>query len=80
MVGNLSQFKFLTSNVGKLRLLYECNPMSFIVEKAAGKSVAGLKGRLLDIVPTKIHQREPIYLGSVQDVEEIEAIMKKHGQ
>lgn len=64
---------------GKLRLLYECNPMSFIIEKAGGKAIAGLKGRVLEIVPSKIHQREPIYLGSIHDVEEIESIMKKHG-
>ncbi|KAG2378287.1 hypothetical protein C9374_008430 [Naegleria lovaniensis] len=64
---------------GKLRLLYECNPMSYIIEKAGGKSIAGLKGCMLDIVPTKIHQREPIYLGSTTDVEEVEQIMKRHG-
>ncbi|KAL9654646.1 hypothetical protein ABK040_006708 [Willaertia magna] len=65
---------------GKLRLLYECNPMSFIMEKAGGRAIAGLKGRVLDVEPTKIHQREPIYLGSPDDVTEIEEIMKKHGQ
>lgn len=48
---------------GKLRLLYECAPMSFIVEQAGGKGVDG-KGRVLDILPTKVHQRVPLFIGS----------------
>lgn len=55
---------------GKLRLLYECNPMSFIVEKAGGKSTTGSE-RILDIIPKKIHQRVPIYLGSPEDIDEL---------
>ncbi|OWY20981.1 class 1 fructose-bisphosphatase [Sphingobacteriales bacterium UPWRP_1] len=48
---------------GKLRLLFECNPLSFIVETAGGKATNG-KERILDLVPEKLHQRTPIYIGS----------------
>eukprot|EP00744_Colponema_vietnamica_P001748 GILI01002861.1.p1 GENE.GILI01002861.1~~GILI01002861.1.p1 ORF type:complete len:362 (-),score=105.24 GILI01002861.1:1015-2016(-) len=58
---------------GKLRLLYECYPMAFIVEQAGGKCISRAGERLLDIVPSSIHQRSPIILGSPQDVEEVEA-------
>lgn len=50
---------------GKLRLLYECNPMSFIVEQAGGKATNGFMN-ILDIVPHELHQRTPIYIGSEQ--------------
>lgn len=60
---------------GKLRLMYECNPMAFIVEQAGGKASAG-KIDILDIVPTKIHERAPIYLGSKLDVEEAISYIK----
>ena len=52
---------------GKLRLLYECSPMAFLAEQAGGAATDG-KGRILEIVPTKLHQRTPIFIGSVQDV------------
>ncbi|NP_001040381.1 fructose-1,6-bisphosphatase 1 isoform X1 [Bombyx mandarina] len=55
---------------GKLRLLYECNPMSFIVTEAGGLATNG-KVPILDIVPSSIHQRVPCYLGSKKDVEEL---------
>ncbi|MCQ6513275.1 fructose-bisphosphatase class I, partial [Vibrio parahaemolyticus] len=50
------------SKNGKLRLLYECAPMSFIVEQAGGKGSDGHQ-RILDIMPTEIHQRVPLYIG-----------------
>jgi fructose-1,6-bisphosphatase I len=53
---------------GKLRLLYECNPLAFICEQAGGASFDG-KTRTLDIVPNELHQRTPIYIGSKDDVE-----------
>jgi fructose-1,6-bisphosphatase I len=62
---------------GKLRLLYECNPMAFVVEEAGGMATDG-KQRILDIVPTSIHQREPIFIGSKDDVEEVMAYIAKH--
>ncbi|XP_022950704.1 fructose-1,6-bisphosphatase, chloroplastic-like [Cucurbita moschata] len=59
------------SKNGKLRLLYECAPMSFIVEQAGGKGSDGHQ-RILDIQPTEIHQRVPLYIGSVEEVEKVE--------
>ncbi|GAB2300652.1 Fructose-1,6-bisphosphatase 1, chloroplastic [Dionaea muscipula] len=59
------------SKNGKLRLLYECAPMSFIVEQAGGKGSDGHK-RILDIEPTEIHQRVPLYIGSLEEVEKLE--------
>jgi fructose-1,6-bisphosphatase I len=53
---------------GKLRLMYECNPMAFIQEQAAGKATDGTQ-RILDITPTQLHQRTPVYIGSTQLVE-----------
>ncbi|XP_021750548.1 fructose-1,6-bisphosphatase, chloroplastic [Chenopodium quinoa] len=59
------------SKNGKLRLLYECAPMSFIVEQAGGKGSDG-HNRILDIQPTEIHQRVPLYIGSLDEVEKLE--------
>jgi len=59
------------SKHGKLRLLYECFPMSFIVEQAGGRATTGLES-VLDIIPENIHQRCGIFLGSKEDVQEIE--------
>ncbi|XP_076894280.1 fructose-1,6-bisphosphatase, cytosolic isoform X2 [Bidens hawaiensis] len=58
---------------GKLRVLYEVFPMSFLMEQAGGQSFTG-KERALDLVPKKIHERSPIFLGSYDDVEEIKAL------
>jgi fructose-1,6-bisphosphatase I len=52
---------------GKLRLLYEANPMAFIFEQAGGAATDGER-RILDIVPEKLHQRTPLVLGSREDV------------
>ncbi len=52
---------------GKLRLLYECNPMAFIIEQAGGIASNGIK-RILDIQPRGLHQREPLVLGSTNMV------------
>lgn len=59
------------AKAGRLRLLYEANPISFIVEQAGGKSTTGRK-RILDIQPTDIHQRVPVILGSKIEVSLIE--------
>ena len=53
---------------GKLRLLYEANPMSLIVERAGGKSTDA-RAPILDIQPTKLHQRVPVVLGSANEVD-----------
>lgn len=58
------------SKPGKLRLLYEANPMSFIVEQAGGLSSTG-RERVMDIAPVDIHQRVPVILGSRHEVERI---------
>lgn len=57
---------------GKLRLMYECNPFAFIIEIAGGKATDG-KQRILDIVPTAIHQRTPFFVGSREMMEELES-------
>ncbi|XP_077238837.1 high cyclic electron flow 1 [Tasmannia lanceolata] len=59
------------SKNGKLRLLYECAPMSYLVEQAGGKGSDGL-GRILDIQPEEIHQRVPLFIGSLEEVEKLE--------
>jgi fructose-1,6-bisphosphatase I len=52
---------------GKLRLLYEANPLAFIVEQAGGAASNGHQ-RILDILPLELHQRTPLYIGSKSDV------------
>jgi fructose-1,6-bisphosphatase I len=52
---------------GKLRLMYEANPLSFIVEQAGGRATNG-KMRILEIGPTSLHQRTPLFIGSEEDV------------
>lgn len=54
---------------GKLRLLYEVNPMATILEAAGGKAITAPGASPLDIIPTTIHQRAPIYLGCARDVD-----------
>ena len=64
---------------GKLRLMYECNPFAYIVEKAGGQATDGL-GRILDIIPTNVHQRTPFFIGSqlmMQELEEVSAAAKQ---
>jgi fructose-1,6-bisphosphatase I len=56
------------SKPGKLRLMYEANPMAMIVEQAGGAATDG-KGRILDIQPHALHQRVPVFLGSKNEVE-----------
>jgi fructose-1,6-bisphosphatase I len=59
---------------GKLRLLYEANPLAFIAEQAGGLAIAG-KGRVLDIQPKGIHQRTPFVVGSRKEVEALQKIL-----
>jgi fructose-1,6-bisphosphatase I len=56
---------------GKLRLLYECNPMAFLAEQAGGAAINGTE-IILDIEPTELHQRTPFYCGSRNMVEDVE--------
>ncbi len=55
---------------GKLRLMYECNPLSLVIEQAGGKATDG-KRRILDIEPESLHQRTPIFIGSKQNVDRV---------
>jgi fructose-1,6-bisphosphatase I len=55
---------------GKLRLMYEANPMAMIVEQAGGAATTG-RQRILDITPTSLHQRVPVILGSKNEVERV---------
>lgn len=60
---------------GRLRLCYECNPMSFLMEKAGGAAIADGHRRLLDIKPDELHQRIPIFIGSKSMVEAIQKVI-----
>ncbi|HHT7629030.1 class 1 fructose-bisphosphatase [Pasteurella multocida] len=63
---------------GKLRLLYEGNPMAFLAEQAGGMASDGYQ-RILDIQPTELHQRVPLFLGSKEMVEKAQDFMKTFG-
>ena len=65
-----------TSMPGKLRLMYEANPMAMIVEQAGGAATDGVN-RIMDIAPHKLHQRVPVFLGSK---EEVEIVTRYHAQ
>ena len=60
---------------GKLRLLYECNPMAFLAEQAGGKASDG-KERILDIIPESLHQRRSFFVGNNHMVEDVENFIK----
>jgi len=62
---------------GKIRLLYESIPMSYIMEKAGGASSNGEQS-ILKVQPTAIHQRNPIFLGYKEEIEKIEELYKKY--
>ena len=59
---------------GKLRLLYEAAPLAFIQEQAGGAATDGTR-RILEIPPTELHQRTPLYIGSAEDVREAESFL-----
>jgi fructose-1,6-bisphosphatase I len=76
LYGGIYGYPADTKNVtGKLRLLYECAPMSFLAEQAGGKGSTGFE-RVLDIVPEKVHQRVPLFCGSKWEVEYLEKKMQ----
>ena len=60
---------------GKLRLLYECNPLAFIAEQAGGLATTG-KERILSITPSRLHQRVPFFVGSRKMMEEVMSFLK----
>jgi fructose-1,6-bisphosphatase I len=63
-----------TNPKGKLRIVYECNPIAFIAEEAGGIASDG-KNRILDLVPSSLHQRSPFYVGSSLMVKKIEDLL-----
>jgi len=67
---------YSASPKGKLRLLYECNPMAFLAEQAGGKASDGYN-RILDIQPKELHERVPFFCGSKDMMEKAEEYMKK---
>jgi len=67
-----------TAKGGRLRLLYEANPMGFIIEAAGGGATTG-RGRILDVPPQDIHQRIPVILGSAEEVARVEAHYRAQG-
>ncbi|MDT0686993.1 class 1 fructose-bisphosphatase [Autumnicola psychrophila] len=64
-----------TSPKGKLRLLYECNPMAFLTEQAGGKCTDGFT-RILELKPTELHERVPFFCGNKEMVEKAEEFMR----
>tara|TARA_B100000683_G_scaffold54023_1_gene51607 strand:- start:6754 stop:7752 length:999 start_codon:yes stop_codon:yes gene_type:complete len=68
--------KTTAAPLGRLRLLYECAPLAWIAEEAGGKATDGTQ-RILDIVPTDLHQRTPYFIGSTQMVEKAQSYMNE---
>ncbi|MDP7638901.1 MAG: fructose-bisphosphatase class I, partial [Candidatus Hydrogenedentes bacterium] len=62
----------------KLRLLYEANPFAFIVEQAGGRAIDG-ENNIMDIEPTGLHQRVPLFIGSKDNIDEIQDYILKYG-
>ena len=63
---------------GKLRLLYECNPMAWIAEQAGGLATDGRGRRIMEVKPTELHQRVPFYVGSESMVKDVEGFILRH--
>lgn len=62
---------------GKLRLLYECNPLAFLAEQAGGKATDGFR-RIMEIKPTELHQRTPYFVGSSKMVDKADELMAEY--
>eukprot|EP01086_Lenisia_limosa_P001859 TRINITY_DN1384_c0_g1_i3.p1 TRINITY_DN1384_c0_g1~~TRINITY_DN1384_c0_g1_i3.p1 ORF type:complete len:267 (-),score=78.31 TRINITY_DN1384_c0_g1_i3:564-1364(-) len=77
LYGGLYAYPATTSMpTGKLRLLYECAPLSFLAAQAGGAGSDG-KGDILDIHPTEIHQRVALFLGNTEEVRRVEAFIRE---
>lgn len=75
--GGIYMYPATTSSPnGKLRLLYECNPLAFLTEQAGGKATDG-KQRIMEIQPTELHQRVPYFVGNTEMVEKLEDFIDK---
>ena len=62
---------------GRLRLMYEASPMALLVEQAGGAASTG-RGRILEVAPTQLHQRVPVFLGSKNEVAEATRYHREH--
>jgi fructose-1,6-bisphosphatase I len=62
---------------GKIRLLYESHPLAFVVEQAGGRASTG-PGRVLELVPRRLHQRIPVAIGGVVEIELYERFVREH--
>jgi len=62
---------------GKLRLLYECNPMAFLAEQAGGVAITSADTRVLDVKPTELHQRVPFFVGSKHMVNKLQRFLRE---
>lgn len=62
---------------GKLRLMFESNPMAFITEQAGGKATTGDGKRIMELEPTEIHQRNPVFMGSPNMVNKVEYLIRE---
>lgn len=65
---------------GKLRLLYEGNPMAFLIEQAGGRAIAGPGERIMEIDPTELHQRCPLFIGSTEMVDQLESFLMAYSE
>ncbi|MDO5768214.1 MAG: class 1 fructose-bisphosphatase [Psychrobacter sp.] len=78
--GGIFMYPFDTKyahKAGKLRLMYEANPMSLLIERAGGAATDAVN-RILDIEPTDIHQRVPVVLGSKAEVDKVQQLHQQH--
>ena len=69
----------LNSPKGKLRLLYECSPLAFLIEQAGGKATNGNQ-RIMEITPTELHQREPLFIGSSNMINKLTAFIERENK
>ena len=69
----------VNSPKGKLRLLYECSPLAFLIEQAGGKATNGDQ-RIMEITPTELHQREPLFIGSSNMINELTAFIERENK
>jgi fructose-1,6-bisphosphatase I len=68
-----------SSPQGKLRLLYECIPMAFLMQQAGGRASDGHQ-EIMDIVPQELHQRSPIYIGSTRLLKRVDQFVEKYSE
>jgi fructose-1,6-bisphosphatase I len=64
-----------TNPKGKLRLTYECAPLAFLIEQAGGRAISESQ-RIMDIIPSELHQRVPFFVGSKSMIDQLEEIIE----